>query len=120
MNMFLHNYTVAAPIITAGTPPTVNAAFGTPLTLYCTSEGSPPDTFTWMKDGVPITQSTSITTVTHTSTSAVFRTIYFIGSASTSDSGTYTCTVTNPIGSDSYSITVNATNSTGECFSKIK
>jgi len=78
---------------------------GSPLTLSCTSEGSPPDTFTWMKDGVPVTQSPSITTVNHNSTSAVFHTTYTINSATISDSGTYTCTVTNPIGSDSRSIT---------------
>ena len=79
-------------------------AIGTSLTLSCTSRGSPPDTFTWMKDGVPITQSTSITTVTYNSTSAVFRSEYMIDNATTSDSGTYTCTVTNPIGSDNQTI----------------
>ena len=42
----------------------------------------------------------------HTSTSAVFRADYSIDSVTTSDSGTYTCAVTNPIGSDSATITV--------------
>ena len=79
---------------------------GSSLTLSCTSRGSPPDTFTWRKDSGPIIQSTSITTVTHTSTSAVFRADYSINSFVTSDAGTYTCTVTNPIGSDSETITV--------------
>jgi len=85
---------------------TVTIVVGSPLTLSCTSQGSPPDTFTWRKDGGPILQSTSITTVTYTNTSAVFRANYSINSVTTSDSGTYTCTVTNPIGSDSESITV--------------
>ncbi|XP_065918563.1 hemicentin-1-like isoform X2 [Dysidea avara] len=99
-----------APIID---PPssssTVMVASGFPFTLSCNSRGSPPDTFTWMKDGVPITQSTSITTVTHTSTNAVYRSDYVINSVSSSDGGTYRCTVTNPIGSDSETITVIVT-----------
>jgi len=86
----------------------VNAINHFPLTLSCTSEGSPPDTFTWMKDGVPLTQSTNITTVTHTNTSAQFRVEYFISRINNgSDNGVYTCTVTNPIGSDNHSIAVN-------------
>ena len=79
---------------------------GSSLTLSCTSRGSPPDTFTWRKDSDPIVQSTNITTVTHDSTSAVFRADYSINSVTTNDSGTYTCTVTNPIGNDSEIITV--------------
>ena len=80
---------------------------GSSLTLNCTSRGSPPDTFTWRKDNNPtVLQSTSIIAVDHTSTSAVFRADYSIDSVTTSDSGTYTCTVTNPIGSDSATITV--------------
>ena len=75
------------------------------LNLNCTSRGSPPDTFTWRKDGGSILQSIT-NQVTYTSTSAVFRADYSIDSITTSDSGTYTCTVTNPIGSDSAMITV--------------
>ena len=37
----------------------------------------------------------------------MFYTEYSISEAATSDSGTYTCSVTNPIGSDSHSVTVN-------------
>ena len=77
------------------------------ITLTCTSSGSPPDTFTWMKDGVPVTQSTDITTVTYTNTMAVFSSSYTISNVSISDNGTYTCTVTNPIGSDNYNFTIN-------------
>ena len=85
---------------------TVVVAAGSPLTLSCTSRGSPPDTFTWRKDSGPIVQFTSITTVTHDSTSAVFHADYFINSVSISDNGTYTCTVTNPIGRDNVTISI--------------
>ena len=61
-----------------------------------------------MKDGDQTAlQSTSITALDYTSTSAVFRADYFIDSFTASDNGTtYTCTVTNPIGSNSVTITV--------------
>ena len=85
---------------------TVTVAVGSPLTLNCTSRGSPPDTFTWMRNGVPLTQSTNIIEVDYTSTSAVFLATYSTDSVTASDSGTYTCTVTNPIGSNSATITV--------------
>ena len=85
----------------------VDIDIGSNITLSCTSSGSPPDTFTWMKDGVPVTQSTSIATVTHTPTSAVFSSDYTISNFSLTDNGTYTCTVTNPIGSDDYTFIVN-------------
>ena len=87
----------------------VIADVGFPLTLRCTSRGSPPDTFTWRKDNDPtVLQSTSIITVHYTSTSAVFRAEYSIDNVTTSDNGTsYTCIVTNPIGSDSNTITVD-------------
>ena len=45
--------------------------------------------------------------MTYTSTSAVFHANYSIDSVTTSDSGTYTCTVTNPIGSSNVTITVD-------------
>ena len=44
--------------------------------------------------------------MTYNDNSAVFCADYSIDSITTSDSGTYTCTVTNPIGSDSATITV--------------
>ena len=107
-------YYVVHPFITTATPSIVNAHIGFTLTLSCTSEGSPPDTFTWMKDGVLITQSTAIITVTHTSDIAVFRSEYTISRVTASDNGTYTCTVSNPFGNDSYSIDVIPGNITGE------
>ena len=98
-----------APVIDPISPNTMTVNFGDPLTLPCTSRGSPPDTFTWRKDNGPVLQSTSITTLNHTNAMAVFRVDYSIDSVTTSDSGTYTCNVTNPIGSDSATITVNVT-----------
>ena len=53
--------------------------------------------------------STNITTVNHTVTSAVFRADYFIEYVTTNDSGKYTCTITNPIGSDDETFTVIVT-----------
>ena len=97
----------AAPVIDSPSSSTVTVAIGSSLTLSCTSRGSPPDTFTWRKDNDPtVLQSTSITAVDYTSTSAVFHADYSIDIVTTSDNGTYTCTVTNPIGSDSTTTTV--------------
>ena len=84
----------------------VDIVLGSGITLTCTSSGSPPDTFTWMKDGVPVTQPTDITTVTYTNTMAVFSSCYTISNVSANDNGTYTCTVTNPIGSDNNNFTI--------------
>ena len=87
----------------------VIAAVGFPLTLSCTSQNSPPDTFTWRKDNdSTVLQSTSITAVGYNDNTAVFRADYSIDNVTTSDNGTsYTCTVTNPIGSYSRTITVD-------------
>ena len=98
----------AAPMIDPSSSSTLTVVVDSALTLSCISRGSPPDTFTWRKDSGPIVQSTSITTITHTNNTAVFRIDYTINSFTESDAGTYTCTVTNPIGSDSETITVIA------------
>ena len=101
---------IAAPVIDPISPNSVTLNVGDVLTLSCTSRGSLPDTFTWRKDNDPtVLQSTSITAVDYTNTSAVFHADYSIDSVTTSDSGTYTCTVTNPIGSDSATLTVIVT-----------
>ena len=85
----------------------ITVTVGSSLTLNCTSQGSPPDAFTWQKDdNSTLLQSTSITAVEHTSTSAVFRADYRIDIVTLDNNGTYTCTVANPIGSDSSTITV--------------
>ena len=105
-----HHLTIfhsAAPVIDTPSSSTVTVAIGSSLTLSCTSHGSPPDTFTWRKDNDPtVLQSTNITAVDYTSTSAVFLADYSIDSVTTSDSGAYTCTATNPIGSGNTTITV--------------
>ena len=103
----LSSYCIAAPVMSIPSSSTVIVAIGSLLTLSCISQGSPPDTFTWRKDNDPtVLQSTSITAVNYTNTSAVFRADYSIDNVTTSDSGTYTCNITNPIGSDSATITV--------------
>ena len=104
---YLSSLYTATPVIDTPSSSTVTLFVNSPLILSCTSRGSPPDTFTWRKDNDPtVLQSTSITAVDYTSTSAVFRADYSIDSVTTSDSGTYTCTVTNPIGNHSTTITV--------------
>ena len=109
LNHLLSLYT-AAPVIDTPSSSTVTVNLGDPLTLSCTSQGSPPDTFTWRKDNDPtVLKSTNITAVDYTSTSAVFRADYSIDSVTRSDSGTYTCNVTNPIGNDIATITVKVT-----------
>ena len=100
-------FPTGAPVIDLPSKSNITVNVGSPLIISCTSRGSPPDTFTWRKDSGPIVQSTSITTVTHTTVNAVFRADYSIDSVTTSDSGTYTCTVTNPIGTDTSIISVN-------------
>ena len=73
------------------------------LTLSCTSQGSTPETFTWMKENnTTVLQSTNITVVENN----CFRADYSIESVTTSDNGTYTCTATNNLGNDSATITV--------------
>jgi len=85
---------------------TVTVVVGDSFTLFCTSRGSPPDTFTWMKDGGPLLNSTSITPVTYTNSSAVFYANLSIDAVVTSDNGLYTCIVVNPIGTSNETINV--------------
>ena len=103
---YLSSLYTAAPVIDPISPNTMTVNVGDPLMLSCTSRGSPPDTFTWRKDNGPVLQSTT-TPVTYNDNSAVFRADYSIDIVTTSDSGTYTYTVTNPIGTASVTITVN-------------
>ena len=106
LNHFSSLYT-AAPVIDTPSSSTVTVNIGSSLTLSCTSRGSPPDTFTWQRaDNSTVLQSSTINAVDHTSMNAEFCADYSIASVTTSDSGTYTCNVTNPIGTASATITV--------------
>ena len=98
---------IASPVLTTPSQ-SVNSTLGNSVSLICTSEGSPPDIFTWMKDGIELQNNSITTSVTHTGSAAVFQSTYSISNISSSDIGTYTCTVTNPIGSDSLDIVVDA------------
>ena len=93
----------------------VTVAVGNSFTLSCTSRGSPPDTFTWMKDCNVIDPQPNVVTLVHDTTFANFQTNYTISNVTTSDSGTYTCTVTNPIGSDDKTISVVVTGELMHC-----
>ena len=109
--MIIHLSTfAAAPVVDTPSSSTITIPANFPLTLSCTSRGSPQDTFTWKKNNDPadpaVLESTEITAVNHTSTSAVFHADYSIDTITTHDNGTYTCTVANPIRSDNASITV--------------
>jgi len=95
-------FSVAAPVIDPMS--NILTIDGSSITLSCTSRGSPPDKFTLMKNGVVI--PTSIVIEHHTNNSAVFRIDYTIHNITAIDGGKYTCSATNPIGSDSKTITV--------------
>ena len=62
-----------------------------------------------MKDGTVLDPQPNVVTLAHDSTTANFQSNYTISSVTTSDSGTYTCTVTNPIGIDDKTISVVVT-----------
>ena len=98
----------ARPVVTTipSSLPAQNIVFGRPLHLSCISSGSPPDTFIWMKDGVPITNSFSITALNYTNTTALFSITYTINNLSINDTGAYACTVRNPFGNDTKTINI--------------
>ena len=73
-------------------------------TVTCVSTGSPATTVSWMKDGQPlITDDSTDYTLTQTVTDRVSSTYSNVLTVSEGGSvaGTYNCTVTNDLGSDS-------------------
>ena len=99
------NFYIAAPVINMPSSPVITD-LDSSLTLSCISQNSPPDTFTWRKDGGPVMESTSIIKETHDANRADFRADFSIDSVTADDGGTYTCNVTNPLGSNSATISV--------------
>ena len=73
--------------------------------LTCVSTGSPATTVSWMKDGQPLTIDGSIyhltQTVTDRSSSTYSNVLTVSETAPSGVAGTYNCTVTNELGSDS-------------------
>ena len=57
-----------------------------------------------MKDGTPAPLTPNLTTITHDSTTAEYCSECIINNVTTTDGGTYTCSIANPIGSDSLNI----------------
>ena len=78
-------------------------------TLTCTSIGSPATTVSWVKDGVPLSIDGSTYQLTQTITDRVSSTYSNVltvsETAPTGIAGTYTCTVSNDLGTDSSSVT---------------
>jgi len=96
---------LASPTIDTPSPSHINRDAGVSVSLTCRSRGSVPDSFTWAQDGFSYGSGTT-TAETFTSSSAVYRSTYTINNAQTYHTGTWTCTVSNLIGSDSASITL--------------
>ena len=78
-------------------------------TLTCVSTGSPATTVSWVKDGVPLSIDGSTYQLTQTITDRVSSTYSNVltvsETAPTGIAGTYTCTVSNDLGTDSSDVT---------------
>ena len=99
----VHLYTADAPVASAMQPDPVS--LGAMIELVCVAaEGTPPFTYTWSRDSDGTVMFTSTTSGVYSFTAA-------------SDSaGSYTCTITNPLGSDNTSVNVFVGfPPTGEC-----
>jgi len=70
LTMF-HLYT-AAPVIDPPSSSTVTVTIGDSITLSCTSRGSLPDTFTWMKDGIEVNPQPNVVSLAHDTADANF------------------------------------------------
>ena len=83
-------------------------------TLTCVSTGSPATTVSWMKDGLSIDDSTHYThtqTVTDRASSTYSNVLTVSEGVPGGVAGTYTCTVSNELGSDSDDVLA-----VGECY----
>ncbi|EDO25970.1 predicted protein [Nematostella vectensis] len=72
------------------------------LKLTCISDGYPAPTVTWSRDGVVVSPTS----------------VYYSNSVTRSEAGTYTCTATNEMGSDTTTVqvTVNCAKTESEPF----
>ncbi|XP_077498217.1 peroxidasin isoform X2 [Amblyomma americanum] len=77
-------------------PSDVAVTAGRSVTLRCQATGRPTPIVTWTRDGVPVLQHARY----HVSRTAG---MLLISATDTSDSGTYRCTATSPLGEDSAS-----------------
>ena len=79
-------------------------------TLTCLSTGSPVTTVSWMKDGQPLTIDGSVyhltQTITDRASSTYSNELTVSETAPSGVVGTYNCTVTNDLGSDSSEVVV--------------
>ena len=110
-----YTYFLASPTIDTPSPSHINTDAGVSVSLTCRSRGSVPDSFTWGQDGSTYGSGTT-TAETYTSSSAVYRSTYTINRAQSYHTGTWTCTVSNLIGSDSASITLQVGKYTMLCL----
>lgn len=77
--------------------------------LTCVANGGPAPTITWALNGVEITTgigTSNVYTTTDTSTLTQTTSVLSITNPTTATAGTITCTATNQIGNETYSITV--------------
>ena len=99
-------------VITFTVQPSISSVTydGDSHTLTCVYTGSPATTVSWEKDGVPLSidgssyQLTQTVTDRASSTHSIVLTVS--ETAPTSVAGSYSCTVSNQIGSDQKSVTV--------------
>ena len=100
--------------ISSPAPPTITGTsyiFNlTGLELTCTSTGSVATTVTWMKDGSLVVIDGTVFILTQTVTdraASTYNNVLLVNRTNTDVQGTYVCTVSNEIGSDSADVNVS-------------